>query len=606
MIQPFFTIVIASYNAEKYLQACLESVLNQSFKDFEIVIVDDASTDNTLQIIKEYAKKNKNVRYYVNKKNLGVGSNKQKCLELAQGKFTYFLDNDDEMIEDFLQKTHKQIANKDINNFLGIKTSHRVINERNNTDLIKPSQYYKTFNTKIVREYGAKIYNVRNEDFLFEIFIDTMILYHKYQTIEDYDIVSYIWYSRQGRTSASSQNTKKRNNYCVFKYFKYVEKHLHYLNKTNKELLLAKISLCKWAERAFLLYSKEEFNNKANFNTLKKLLHTFNFTEMLKFCYNKQLEKQLRNVLYSQYFLKEVELKLILSNKGGRRKSYILDAEEKIEKLLADDDALFNFIYKDDIANFSKFFGNITQLKRLAKIFEIVYVSKNGLITVKQDDIKISSKYLITNGGTIKKVLIGKEYDFDLKNEDYVMIDIGFNLGATSLYFAGKNNIKKIYGFEPFKYTIKEAKFNLKQNKKLSKKIKLFPFGLSSEKKIVKVNYLKNRMCNMSTYKNIYQDNEDAEIVKLKLHQASKILFPIIKKHKEKIFLKIDCEGEEINILPELEKSGILKNIDVIIMEFHENSSEELIKILQQNNFKTTISQQEEKTVGQIRAIKNF
>lgn len=605
--QSFFTIAITSYNAEKYLQACLESVLNQSFKDFEILIVDDASTDNTLQIIKEYAKKNKNVRSYVNKKNLGVGGNKQKCLELAQGKFIYFLDSDDKMIEDFLQKTYDQIAGKDINKFLGMKTSRRVINERKNTDFIEPSPYYKIFNIKLVKDYGAKILTIRrNEDFLFEIFIDTMILYHNYQTLEDCSIISYIWYSRQDRTSLSSTNNKKSNNYVVFKCYKYVEKHLRYLKKTNTELLLARISLCRWVKRAFLHYNRQEFNNKTNFGTLKKALGKFDFTAMLKLCYNKGLKEELENVLYSQYFLEKVKLEVILNNKSGNRKKYIKDCTEKIEELLSTDDALFNFVYKIDLENFKKFSPNPAPLKRLAKIFDSVYVDNNGLFTIKQDDITISSKYLTTNAGTIKEVLIDKVYDFDLKNEDYVMVDIGFNLGITSLYFAGKKNITKIYGFEPFKYTVQEAKFNLKQNKKLSKKIKLYPFGLSNEEKTIKVNYLKNRMCNMSTYKNIYKDSQNAEIVALKLHKASKILLPIIKKHQEKIFLKIDCEGEEINILPELDKSGILKKIEVIIMEFHDNSDKKLINILQKNNFKTTVTKKEGKTVGQIRAFKEL
>ena len=92
---PLVSVVMPAYNSEKYIAETIESVLNQTYKNFEFIIINDASTDKTLDIIKKYAKKDKRIKVIENKKNLGITKTRNKGLELAKGKYVATHDSDD-------------------------------------------------------------------------------------------------------------------------------------------------------------------------------------------------------------------------------------------------------------------------------------------------------------------------------------------------------------------------------------------------------------------------------------------------------------------------------------------------------------------------------
>ncbi|MFA5644522.1 MAG: glycosyltransferase family 2 protein [Patescibacteria group bacterium] len=89
------TVIITSYNNEKYLEECLESVLNQTYQPFEIIIIDDKSTDNSLPIIEKYKNNYKNIKAIYNEKNLGVTITRHLAIKEAQGDHITTLDGDD-------------------------------------------------------------------------------------------------------------------------------------------------------------------------------------------------------------------------------------------------------------------------------------------------------------------------------------------------------------------------------------------------------------------------------------------------------------------------------------------------------------------------------
>ena len=95
-MQPLITVVTATYNSEKYLQECLDSVLSQQFTDFEHVIIDGYSTDGTSAIIKEYLKKPKNYPVHVfSYPPRGISDAFNKGLQHARGKYIIYLNSDD-------------------------------------------------------------------------------------------------------------------------------------------------------------------------------------------------------------------------------------------------------------------------------------------------------------------------------------------------------------------------------------------------------------------------------------------------------------------------------------------------------------------------------
>lgn len=94
---PLVSIIMPVYNASKYLDEAILSVLNQTYKNWELITVDDGSTDTSLEILKKYAKENKKIKVFKNKKNLGVGKTTNYALSKAKGKYIARFDADDIM-----------------------------------------------------------------------------------------------------------------------------------------------------------------------------------------------------------------------------------------------------------------------------------------------------------------------------------------------------------------------------------------------------------------------------------------------------------------------------------------------------------------------------
>ena len=97
------SVVIPVYNVAKYLPECLESILNQSFKDLEIICVNDGSTDNSLDVLKEYNAKDNRV-VIIDKQNEGSGVARNTGIDKAQGEYLYFVDSDDWLEDNCLEK----------------------------------------------------------------------------------------------------------------------------------------------------------------------------------------------------------------------------------------------------------------------------------------------------------------------------------------------------------------------------------------------------------------------------------------------------------------------------------------------------------------------
>lgn len=95
---PKISVVIPVYNSARYLPECLDSILAQDFRDFEILISDDGSTDDSLDIIKSYAAKDNRIRWWQNPVNLGLTRNHNYCLRQAEGDFIKFVHQDDKLL----------------------------------------------------------------------------------------------------------------------------------------------------------------------------------------------------------------------------------------------------------------------------------------------------------------------------------------------------------------------------------------------------------------------------------------------------------------------------------------------------------------------------
>lgn len=109
MKQPAISIIVPVYNAEKYLRRCIDSILSQSLTDFELILIDDGSTDRSPHICDEYATRDKRIKL-IHKKNAGVSAARNDGLDIAQGEFITFVDSDDWVDVNYLKSLYDNKA----------------------------------------------------------------------------------------------------------------------------------------------------------------------------------------------------------------------------------------------------------------------------------------------------------------------------------------------------------------------------------------------------------------------------------------------------------------------------------------------------------------
>ena len=109
----FFSVIVPIYNADKYLDKCLLSIINQSFSDFELVLVDDGSTDESFSVYYEYQKKDKRIIIVKKEKNEGLVCARDSGLEICSGEYVCWVDADDYIDLDRLQRIYDVIVSSD-------------------------------------------------------------------------------------------------------------------------------------------------------------------------------------------------------------------------------------------------------------------------------------------------------------------------------------------------------------------------------------------------------------------------------------------------------------------------------------------------------------
>lgn len=96
--QPLVSILMTSYNREEYIAQAIQSVLDSSFTNFELIIVDDGSKDQTLKIARSFAERDKRIKIYINEQNLGDYPNRNQAAKYAEGAYIKYLDSDDYLL----------------------------------------------------------------------------------------------------------------------------------------------------------------------------------------------------------------------------------------------------------------------------------------------------------------------------------------------------------------------------------------------------------------------------------------------------------------------------------------------------------------------------
>src|SRR5215469_13757361 len=111
-MQPIISIIIPVYNVEPYLRQCLDSVVNQTMRDIQIICVNDGSPDNSRAILQEYANRDSRIEI-IDKPNGGQSSARNAAYPHIRGKYTLFVDSDDWIERDLCEKTYRKAEETD-------------------------------------------------------------------------------------------------------------------------------------------------------------------------------------------------------------------------------------------------------------------------------------------------------------------------------------------------------------------------------------------------------------------------------------------------------------------------------------------------------------
>lgn len=114
-----FSVLIAHYNNFEYFRECYQSLLEQTFKDFEVIVVDDHSTDDSYEKIQNLTKDDSRIGLYKNQENKGVGFTKKRCAELASGEICGFLDPDDALTKNAIETSIENHSDKNVAAYSG-------------------------------------------------------------------------------------------------------------------------------------------------------------------------------------------------------------------------------------------------------------------------------------------------------------------------------------------------------------------------------------------------------------------------------------------------------------------------------------------------------
>lgn len=188
-MEKIVSVIVPVYNTHKYLERCIRSIMDQSYRNLDIVLIDDGSQDNSLEICKSFEKEDKRIRVF-HKENGGVSSARNLGIEKAQGEYIVFIDSDDRVERNFIENllAKSQENSIVICNFVycdengNITTSHEMLEDGNLSDLgafvtsvvverkIFGSVCRTLFPSKIIKDNNIKFVNcILAEDQLFTL-----------------------------------------------------------------------------------------------------------------------------------------------------------------------------------------------------------------------------------------------------------------------------------------------------------------------------------------------------------------------------------------------------------------------------------------------------
>lgn len=310
------SIIIPIYNTEKYLRQCLDSVVNQTYKNLEIVLVNDGSTDSSLEICKEYKEKDDRI-IIIDKKNSGVSNSRNVGIETSNGEYITFLDSDDWLELDAIEIMMNFVIKKDVDivrsNFIANEEAGAISNKLKNR-IVNPGNLkllYHILNAKLPAYMYLflvkKTIITNNQIKLNENIImmeDTLFVIELINKCSGIYISDEITHNYRVYEGSSSNSIKRLTN--NIKSILLVNKEINTIIKDNKLMEVANRTefriICDYLMKMYKYDLDEESKNEIltfleNDSIFNRMIKNFNYYKLSK--YNKEIYKVfLNNVHY--------------------------------------------------------------------------------------------------------------------------------------------------------------------------------------------------------------------------------------------------------------------------------------------------------------------
>lgn len=304
-MEKLLSIIVTVYNSEKCLEDLLNTIKNQDLKDCEIIIIDDNSQDNSIQIVTLTLN---NLEYKLIKlqENKGVAFARQVGLENANGRYILFVDSDDYIEKDIFYNLKKIILNKDYD---CIVFSYKVLENNKTKKIIYPDKslkkekiinlliknringqlWNKIFKRSVINDNNIKFYKNINlqEDYLFFM----KFLLHSKNQIFMTNILGYTYVIRK---NSLVHNINKEKILCMIKALEIQERQTLLFKKYEKDFLLKKIELIFQFRKKYI-YLFREWYFIFNIKNFFKIISSFNLKVIIKYIILKKYLKKIKN-----------------------------------------------------------------------------------------------------------------------------------------------------------------------------------------------------------------------------------------------------------------------------------------------------------------------
>ena len=247
------TVIIPIYNVSKYLRNCLESVINQTYKNLEIICINDGSTDDSLSILKEFKEKDKRI-IIIDKKNEGVSIARNEGIEMATGEYLFCIDGDDFIDKDFFEKFYNNTKRNDsdlvvLSSFWNLD---KRVNKNYHSALPTCSMFIKR---NILKENKTLRYPLNVQPGEDGIFSHKLLMFVKKVSFE-YE-AKYHYVKRAGQDSQRAVKEPKILLNAIKKWFEILEEFYNEYNFWESKSL----SFAKYIEQeVFLAFRTKNFN----------------------------------------------------------------------------------------------------------------------------------------------------------------------------------------------------------------------------------------------------------------------------------------------------------------------------------------------------------